>query len=204
MQKIDLKKQFKELYNPSVKQISTIDVPQMNFLTLEGKGDPNKKDFADSIQAMYPLAYTIKFDFKKNKDIDFSVMPLEGLWWADDFNDFDPQNGNRDNWKWKLIIMQPDFVTKEDFERNLQIVKQKKKLPLLENIKFESIKEGQSAQLMHIGPFIEEGPNIQKVHDFIKQSGGKLSGHHHEIYLSDPRRTAPEKLKTIIRQSFEK
>lgn len=205
MEKKDYKKELKELYNPSKKEVSTVIVPKMNYLMIDGKGDPNTaKEYADSIQALYPVAYTIKFAIKKATGLDFGVMPLEGLWWSDDMSDF--ITGKKDNWHWTSMIMQPDCVTKEIFEKAVVDVKEKKNPASIDKIRFESFDEGKSAQIMHIGPFADEGPNIKKVHSYILDAGGTFTGKnqkHHEIYLSDMRKTAPEKLKTIIRQSFE-
>lgn len=199
--KIDYKKELKNLYNPSAKEVSEVEVPAMNFLMIDGKGDPNtSEEFKEAIEALYPLAYSIKFDIKKNQGKDFGVMPLEGLWWADDMNDF--VTGDRDNWKWTLMIMQPESVTEELFKKNINIVAEKKNPASLSKIRFEKYNEEKSVQIMHIGPFSEEGPNIQKMHDRIKELGGKLSGKHHEIYLSDMRKTAPAKLKTVLRQPY--
>jgi hypothetical protein len=205
MTKIDFKKELKELYNPSTKEVSEVDAPTMNFLMIDGKGDPNtSKEFADAIQTLYPVAYTIKFMIKKTTGFDFGVMPLEGLWWSNDLTDF--VTGKKDNWFWTLMIMQPEVVTKEIFEKALAEVKTKKNPPFINKVRFESFEEGRSAQIMHIGPFADEGLNIKKIHDHIKEIGGKFKGKvqkHHEIYLSDMRRTAPEKLKTIVRQSYK-
>jgi len=204
MNKIDFKKEMEELYRPKTGVVSEVVVPKMNFLMIDGKGNPNtSKEFKDAIEALYPVAYTIKFGIKKTQGIDFGVMPLEGLWWSDDFHDF--TTGKKDNWFWTLMIMQPDMVTEDIFNKALVDVKAKKNPLLIDKVRFESFDEGQSAQIMHIGPFSAEGPNIKKVHDHIKEAGGKFDGKvqkHHEIYLSDMRRTSPEKLKTIIRQSY--
>lgn len=202
MQKIDYKKLLKEFYNPSAKNVEHVVLPKMNFIMIDGKGDPNtSEEFKAAIETLYPVAYTIKFYFKKNKDIDFGVMPLEGLWWSDDMSDF--TEGKKDNWFWTLMIMQPDFVTKEIFEQVLSDLKAKKKEIQYDKIRFESYEEGSSVQLMHIGPFAAEGPNIMRLHDEIKDSGHKISGKHHEIYLSDMRRVDQAKMKTAIRQSYK-
>jgi len=201
MKKIDFKKDLKELYNPSTKEVSEIFVPATNFLMIDGKGDPNtSKEFKEAIETLYPVSYTIKFYFKKEKEIDYGVLPLEGLWWAENMNDF--VLGKKENWLWTLMIAQPDFVTSEIFEENLKAVKEKKKLPLVDKLRFEKFDEGKSAQIMHIGPYSEEGPNIQKIHEFIKAKGAKMVGKHHEIYLSDARKADPAKMKTILRQPF--
>ncbi|MDI6800362.1 MAG: GyrI-like domain-containing protein [Actinomycetota bacterium] len=203
MEKIDYKKELKELYNSSVKEVSLVDVPKMNFLMIDGSGDPNTaKSFSEALEALFSLSYAIKFMIKKGKEaLDFAVMPLEALWWADDVMKF--AAGKKDDWYWTVMVMQPGFVTEAQVKEAMGEVKKKKELPALELVRFESFTEGKAAQIMHIGPFSEEGPTIERVHRFIKDNGFKLSGKHHEIYLSDTRRTAPEKWKTIIRQPFE-
>lgn len=200
MKKIDYKKELKHWYNPSAKYVEVVDVTQMNYLMIDGKGDPNTSQlFAEASEALFSLSYTIKFMVKKGDlAIDYGVLPLEGLWWADDMSDF--VKGNKDNWKWTLMIMQPEFVTQEIVKEGIEKVRQKKNPIALSKIRFESFSEGKVAQIMHVGPFSEEGPTVQKVHDFITENGSELSGKHHEIYLSDIRRAAPEKWKTVIRQ----
>lgn len=126
------------------------------------------------------------------------VMPLEGLWWTDDMRKFSVQN--KDIWKWTAMIMQPEYVTKDLFDKALKRVEKKKNPPALSKARFESFHEGLSAQLMHIGPFSAEGPTVKRLHNFIRENGYELRGKHHEIYLSDPRRSRPGKMKTVIRQ----
>jgi hypothetical protein len=201
MEKSDLRKELAWLYKPSAKTISLVDVPEMSFIMVDGRGAPESEQYQQSIEALYPVAYTLKFA-KKAAGQDFTVMALEGLWWADDYSVFDPETGDRNAWQWTMMIMQPDFVTIKDFESAVEAARQKKDLPGLGKMRFERFKEGKAAQLMHIGPYSAEGPNIQKIHDKIKEIGGKFSGKHHEIYLSDPRRTDPAKWKTVIRQSY--
>ena len=204
MKKIDFKKEFKHLYNPSVKEVVFVDVPEMNFLMIDGSGGPNTaQEYHDAIEALYSVSYALKFMIKKVESaIDYVVMPLEGLWWADDMTQFTTEN--KDVWKWTSMIMQPEFVTKDLFDKAVEQVKKKKKnLPALPKIRFETFHEGLSAQIMHIGPYSAEGPTIEKLHKFIKENGYEFDGliqKHHEIYLSDPRRTKPEKMKTVIRQ----
>lgn len=200
MKKIDLKKELKHLYGASRKEAVIVDVPEMNFLTIDGAGDPNtSQEFKDAIEALYGVSYTLKFMIKQGETaVDYGVPPLEGLWWADDMAVF--STGEKDKWKWTVMIMQPEYVTEDLFDKAVQQVEKKKNPPALSKIKFEGYHEGLSAQVMHLGPYSEEGPTIQKLHDFIKEKGYELRGKHHEIYLSDPRRSAPEKLKTIIRQ----
>lgn len=204
MAKIDYKKELKHLYQPSVKKVEVADVPQMNFLMIDGQGDPNtSQTFQDAVEALYSLAYTLKFMIKKaDVGIDYGVMPLEGLWWVDDMTRFSIEKKNE--WKWTLMIMQPELITRELFEEAVEEVRKKKNPVALSKIRFESFSEGKAAQIMYIGPFSEEGPTIEKIHTYIKENGYTLSGKHHEIYISDMRKTAPEKLKTIIRQPMTK
>ena len=202
MEKIDLKKELKALYNPTAKEVTLIDVPKMNFLMIDGQGAPESEQFMQAMQAMYPIAYTIKFDKKKAGGPDFTVMALEALWWAEDMAVFMPETADRNKWQWTVMMLQPDFVTRKDFDAAVAATKKKKDNPALNHVQFESFAEGKSAQIMHIGPYAAEGPNIQRLHQKIAEIGGKLSGRHHEIYLSDPRRVTPDRMKTVIRQPF--
>ena len=200
MEKIDFKKELKHLYRPSAKKVEAVDVPKMNFFMIDGEGDPNTSQlFQDAIDALYPLSYALKFIIKRGKiGIDYGVLPLEGLWWADDMSSFNVES--KENWKWTLMIMQPELVTNEMVKEAVEQVQKKKNPVSLSMVRFESFAEGKVAQIMHIGPFSEEGPTVEKVHSFIEENGSKRTGKHHEIYLSDIRRAAPEKWKTIIRQ----
>ena len=200
--KVDYKKELKNLYNPSKKEVELVDVPKMSYLMIDGKGDPNvSKEYKDSIETLFPLSYTIKFVIKKGKiAVDYKVMPLEGLWWVDDMTQFSVDK--KEGWKWTSMIMQPEYVTENLVKKALEQVEKKKNPPALVKIRFQSFHEGLSAQIMHIGPYSAEAPIIEKLHDFIKETNHELRGKHHEIYISDFRRTAPEKLKTVIRQPF--
>ena len=200
MEKIDYKKQLKHLYKSSAKKVEIVDVPEMNFLMIDGEGDPNtSQDYQDAVEALFGLSYKLKFMIKKGKlTIEYGVMPLEGLWWANDMSHF--ATGDKDKWQWTAMIMQPEHVTAELLGEAVEQVKKKKNPPALPKIRFEAFTEGKAAQTLHIGPFSEEGPTIEKVHEFIEESGCKRSGKHHEVYLSDIRRAAPEKWKTIVRQ----
>jgi hypothetical protein len=203
MEKIDLKKELKNLYEPTHKEVTLLDVPKMNFILIDGQGAPESMQFQQSIEALYPIAYTIKFDKKKSGGPDYGVMALEGLWWAEDMAVFMPDKVDRNKWQWTLMIMQPDFISIEDFEKAKEASRKKKDNPAIGQVRFESLKEGKSAQIMHIGPFSEEGPNIERLHEKISQIGGKISGKHHEIYLSDFRRVSPAKMRTVLRQPYE-
>lgn len=203
MNKIDLKKELGEFYSGKPGEPVTVVTPPMQYLIIYGEGGPTSQDYADAIQTVYPIAYSLKFMCKKELGKDFTVMPLEGLWWAEDMSAF--AAGDREEWKWTAMIMQPDFITEEMFEVACKQVKEKKASKALDKVKFEVYEEGRAAQVMHIGPYADEGPTIIELHKYLESEGGKLDAtnkNHHEIYLSDPRRTAPEKLKTIIRQPF--
>jgi hypothetical protein len=200
--KVDLKKELANLYNPSPREVVLVDVPPLIFLMMSGAGNPNtSQEYAEAVEALYNVAYTLKFKLKRSGGPDYGVMPLEGLWWADDMTDFTA--ANKDHWKWTMMIRQPKEVTRELYAQVLDEVKQKKGLPVLNKMRLEQFHEGPSAQIMHIGPYSAEEPTIAKLHAFIEEQGYKRRGKHHEIYLGDPRRTAPEKLRTVIRQPVE-
>jgi hypothetical protein len=206
MPTIDLRKQLKHLYQPSDKKFSIVDVPPLPFLMIDGAGNPNtSQDYRDALEALYGLSYTLKFGVKLGKygrkKVDYPVMALEGLWWMDDMREFSPDR--KDEWKWTAMIMQPDIITPELVELARADLIKKKNPAAASKIRFESYHEGLSAQIMYFGPYADEGPTIQRLHDFIHESGHQLRGKHHEIYLSDPRRSAPEKLKTVIRQPMK-
>ena len=201
MDKVDLKKELKNLYNPSAKEVSIVDVPVMNFLVVDGEGAPTSPQYSAALEALFSVAYTLKFMVKKDKGVDYSVMPLESLWWVDDMSKFSAYR--KDEWKWTVMIMQPKYVTSDDFNLTVEQVKKKKNPIALSKVRFESFKEGPSAQIMYVGPFSAEEPTIVKIHAHIQNGGHALNGKHHEIYLNNPATTAPEKLKTIIRQPMK-
>lgn len=199
--KIDLRKQLKAFYS-SPKKPNIIDVPPAKFLTITGRGEPGGEAYRAAMNALYSVAYTIKFSTKAAGK-DFTIMTLEGLWWFDDPNaSFD--SVPREEWNWKSMIRQPDLITAEMVKEAKTQAKAKKGLEEIDSVVLEKFHEGMSAQIMHIGPYSEEGETIAELHRFIEENGYKMRGHHHEIYMSDPRRTAPERCKTIIRQPIEK
>ena len=201
MEKIDFKKEYKNLYKAPTKQPAIIKVPSLNYLMIDGQGSPGDSPaYQQALQALYPVAYTLKFHSKQQLNRDYTVMPLQGLWWADDMDDF--VNAKRDQWRWTLMIMQPDWINRDTFQNALEKVRAKKKPTNLDKVRLEKLTEGQCAQILHIGPYADEHPTIMALHQFVQSNDGKLSQKHHEIYLSDPRKTAPEKLKTILRQPF--
>lgn len=202
MSKIDLKKELKHLYQPSAKEVVQVEVQSFQFLMIDGAGDPNTSQrYAEAVEALFSVSYTAKFMVKKGAHgIDYAVMPLEGLWWSDDMSAF--ITNDRSKWKWTMMIMQPHFVPAAVVQAAIVEVARKKALPAVHELRLESFTEGLCAQTLHIGPFSEEGPTIERVHAFISQRS-VLVGKHHEVYLSDIRRADPAKWKTIIRQPMQ-
>jgi hypothetical protein len=199
--KIDFKKDLKHLYQPAKDEFSIVEVPAFNFLMVDGRGDPNSaQEYQDALEALYAVAYKIKFMSKKRLDKDYVVPPLEGLWWAEDMDVF-TTGGDKSSWLWTMMIMQPDWITPEIFEEALIQVEKGKNPVALTKIRLERYHEGLAVQIMHIGSFSEEGPTIAKMHnEFLPENSLEENGKHHEIYLSDPRKVAPEKMKTVLRQ----
>ena len=202
MDKLDLKKEQGAMYRQPAGKISVIEVPPQQYLMVDGFGDPNNsKLFQDAIEALYGLSYTLKFMLKKQGRTDYGVMPLEGLWWTEDMANFSVEK--RDAWLWTLMILQPSFITNTDVEEARKQLMAKKEVILLSKVRLETMNEGKCAQILHVGPFSEEPPTIERLHQYINENGYTLRGKHREVYLSDMRRTAPEKLKTIIRQPVD-
>jgi hypothetical protein len=200
MPKIDFKQELKHLYQPSAREALIVDIPPMRYLMLDGTGDPNTSPlYQAAVEVLFSLSYTLKFMVKKGTlAIDYGVLPLEGLWWADDMSSF--STADKSNWQWTMMIMQPDFITPQMVAGALDKVSGKADASLLGQVRLESLAEGLCAQVMHIGPFSAEGPTIEKLHRFIADSGRQRRGKHHEIYLSDIRKADPAKWKTVIRQ----
>ena len=202
MEKVDLKKELHYLYQASAQMAVEVDVPSFDYLMVDGAGDPNTSpQYAQAIEALFSVAYTAKFMVKKGAQaIDYAVMPLESLWWADDMSLF--AAGQKDLWQWTAMIMQPPFVATSVIAAAIAEVKRKKPLPAMDKLRLERCTEGRCAQILHVGPFSEEGPTIERLHQFIA-ARAERRGKHHEIYLSDIRRAAPQKWKTIIRQPMQ-
>lgn len=200
MKKIDFRQEMKELYAPSSKEFSVVDVPEMSFLMVDGEGNPNTaKAYSDAIEALYSVSYGLKFASKKELGIDYVVAPLEGLWWADDPSAFTKRA--KDEWRWTMMIMQPRWITPEMVEQTLATTKAKKSLAALALLRFERYAEGKSVQIMYIGSYDEEAPTLLRLHnEYMPGHGLDFNGHHHEIYIGDPRKAEPAKLKTILRQ----
>jgi hypothetical protein len=201
---LDFKRQLKHLYQPSPKEFVVVDVPPMQFLMIDGHGDPNTaQEYQDALEALYAVAYTLKFASKKVLEMDYVVPPPEGLWWAEDMDVF-TASSDKGTWDWTMMIMQPEWVTQEMFEEAVAQVGKKKNPPALPRLRLEMYDEGLAVQIMHIGSYDAEGPTIARMHAFIAEYGYEPAGKHHEIYLSDPRRTATEKMKTVLRQPMRK
>lgn len=202
MSKLDLRKELKQHYTAK-KKPEIIDVPPGKFLAIVDRGEPGGEVYRAGLNALYGLSYTLKFKCKA-EGRDFTVMTLEGLWWWNDQTIFSLKDAPpREEWNFKFMIRQPDFITQEMLDEVRPQVREKRG-PTVDEVVLETFHEGLSAQIMHIGPYSEEGPTIRKLHDFIAENGYRMRGQHHEIYLSDPRRTAPERCRTIIRQPIEK
>jgi hypothetical protein len=208
MKKLDLRKELKYLYSPSASKVEIVDVPKFDFAMIHGEIEPDEtpgtsQEYQNAIAALYGLSFTLKFmsKLRKKNPVDYTVMALEGLWWTGsgefDFNKKEP-------WKWTMMIMQPQHITKEMFQEALQQVRKKRDSPALSRMRLESFREGLSMQIMHIGPYADEPRTIAKMHDFARENGYTLRGRHHEIYLGDPRRAKPEKLRTILRHPISK
>lgn len=203
-EKIDLTKNQKALYFPSAKAPELVEVPSMAYLMLDGSGPPGSPVYQAIVSALYSLSYTLKFAVKKQQGIDYGVLPLEGQWWAPDGQDF--RMDVRDNWQWTMMIRQPEWVTAELIEAARAKVIDKGGDAAAEAAKarLEVLDEGLAAQILHIGPYSAEPPVIQRLHAFVTEQGYRLRGKHHEIYMGDPNRTAPEKLKTVLRHPVSK
>jgi len=200
---VDYKKEWKHLYRPSAKEFEVIDVPPMNFLMIDGHGDPNtEQEYQDAVEALYAVAYKLKFMSKKEKEMDYVVPPMEGLWWAENMEEF--TTADKSAWDWTMMIMQPEWITQEMFEQALKEVEKKKNPPALSKLRLEAYHEGLAVQILHIGPYDVEAPTIARMHAFIDENGYEPAGKHHEVYLGDPRKVAPEKLKTVLRQPIRK
>jgi hypothetical protein len=213
MQKLDLKQDLKYLYAPSARKIEVVDVPAMHFAMIDGAIEPGQAPgtsplFQENMQALYAAAYTLKFSAKLRKEnpVDYPVMALEGLWWVED-GTFDIQKPG--NWKYTVMIMQPELITPEMFADALVQMRRKKgDLPAFARLRLDRFHEGLSVQTMHIGPYAAEPVTVQKMQAFMQENGCRdmvgLGGKHHEIYMGDPRRADPAKLKTVLRHPIQK
>ena len=202
MTPFDVVKDLKPLYAPSAKHPSIVEVPDLAFLMLDGRGDPATSEaYVEALEALYGVAYTLKFTLKKaDPERDFKVAPLEGLWWGDEEKpSLASLQDDRDAWNWTMMIAVPDAVTAAELDAAAVAAARKRPGPAAGRIRLERFAEGLAAQIMHVGPYADEAPTIEGLHAFAAAQGYELRGRHHEIYLGDPRRTAPERLKTVIR-----
>jgi hypothetical protein len=200
--KVDYKRELSELYGASRVPL-LVDVPALSYLMIDGHGDPNTAvEYREAVEALYAISYAAKFIVKGAPDgVDYGVLPLEGLWWTADMSTFSTED--KSAWDWTMMIMQPDVVTADFFGQALAMTA-KKRLAAHGRVRLERLAEGRSAQIMHVGPYATEAPTIEQLNAFIAKQGLRRRGKHHEIYLSDPRRIAPEKMKTIIRQPVQR
>lgn len=199
---VDFKKMLKPFYNPSQPGFHIVTVPRMNFLMIDGTGNPATSiEYQSAVEVLYSVAYGIKFALKPS-GYDHVVAPLEGLWWMDDMNEF--TMANKDRWKWTMMILQPEWVTTEWFDKVKETIYRKKKSDEIRNIRLMPYEEGLSVQILYTGAYVDEAPTIAEMHKFISENGYQPGGKHHEIYLGDPRKTTPEKLKTVLRQPMVK
>ena len=196
IEKIDLVKEDKSYYKAS-KKIELIKFGKIPYLTLAGKGEPAGQDFLSKLSLIYPLAYGVK-KLSKQDGQDFAVPKLEALWWVEGKKD--PRKTPKSKWQWKLLIRMPNFVSKALVEKAKKQVADTKKINV-DKIFFETLNEGKCIQIMHLGPYSEEEKTIDIMSSYMNENSLKANGHHHEIYLSDPNKTKPEKMKTILRQA---
>jgi len=208
MEKLDLRKQYKHIYLPSAKKVEVVDVPPLQFALIDGEIELGQSPgtspaFEQAMGALYGITYTLKFMSKLRKvnPIDYTVMTLEGLWWVES-GVFDITNPA--NWRYTVMIMQPDHISQEMYQEALATLRKKKPNPALDQLRFESFHEGLCIQMMHIGPYADEMATIAKMDAFAKENGYSMHGKHHEIYMGDPRRGDPAKLKTVLRHPVKK
>ncbi|MBC9226889.1 hypothetical protein GL325_11165 [Aeromicrobium sp. 636] len=201
--KLDVKKQI-ATYRAPRGRFEIVTVPPQTFLMVDGHGDPNSDPrYEQALGSLYPVAYALKFLSKTELDLDYVVPPLEGLWWSDDPAAFTSAR-DKSRWSWTMMILAPDWITDYHLDRACSSVAAKGGAPLLDEVRLESLDEGRCVQTLHVGPYDAEGPVLAAMHDeFIPAHGLRMTGRHHEIYLGDPRRTAPERLRTILRQPVE-
>lgn len=194
--KLELRKTTKEFYRPPVGEVELVDLPPTKYIMVDGEGEPGGESFQQAMGVLYGLAYTMKFRSKKLLKKDYDMMAPEGLWWVRG-RKFDM--AKRDEWLWTLMIMVPDFITPSIFSDSAHELRERKDPPGLDRARLETLEEGTCVQIMHVGPYSAETASIAKLDAFAKEHGYKMVGKHHEIYFGDPRRTAPSKLRTIIR-----
>lgn len=199
-EKIDFKKSL-DAYRARKGAFRLVDVPPLQYLTIDGRGDPNTApEFTSAVEALYPVAYTLKFASRRALDRDFVVMPLEGMWWAEDHASFTTAR-DKSQWSWTLLLMQPDWIDDGMFADAVATASAKNPAARISEVRLESIEEGLCVQTLHVGTYDDEAPVLARMHDeFLPQHALSMTGRHHEIYFSDPRRGDPSKRRTILRQ----
>jgi len=200
MEKRDLRKELKRYFEPSARTPEIIEVPEFQYLMVDGHGNPNTSEsFKEAVEALYSLSYTLKFEIKKRLEIDYPVLALEGLYTGTPFGQTAFTEAEKELWDWTLMIQQPEWITPELVSEMNAVVAQKKNPPGLSRLRFERMHEGLCVQMLHIGSYASEGPTFEKMMAFAREQGYRMCGKHHEIYLSDPNRAAPEKMRTGLR-----
>ena len=196
--KTDLKKTL-DGYRARRGEFRVLELPPLPYLMVDGHGDPNAQEYADALAALYPVAYKLKFASKKDGR-DYVVPPLEALWWAEDMDAFTTAR-DKSRWDWTAMIMTPDWITAAMVDAAIEDVAAKDRPASLDKVRWETLSEGTCVQTLHLGPYDEEGPVLEEMHErFIPEHGLRMTGKHHEVYLGDPRRVEPAKLRTILRQ----
>lgn len=208
MDKLDLRKTYKHLYQPSAKKVELVEVPPLQFAMIDGEieagtGPGDSPSFQQALEALYGISYTLKFASKRRREnpIDYTVMGLEGLWWVEE-GEFDIANPS--NWRWTAMILQPAHITAAMFQEALAQLRRKKPSPALDQLRLERFHEGLCLQIMHLGPYAEEPAKVARIDAYAEANGYLLHGKHHEIYVGDPRRAAPDKLKTVLRHPVKR
>lgn len=204
MTKIDFKKEWKQLYSPAKGDFQIVEVPDLHFLKIDGRGDPNTAaEYQEAVEALYAVSYKVKF-LSKKEGRDYVVPPLEGLWWAEDMEAFTSAR-DKSRWSWTMMIMTPDWILPTMVAQARELVAAAKDLPGLGKIRWEIYQEGLAVQILHLGSYDAEGPVLKRLHkEWMPEHGYMFNGLHHEVYLSDPRKVEPAKLKTILRQPIKK
>ena len=203
MKKIDFRKTYGAYYFPPAKEVTAVTVPALTFAMVDGTGNPNTNPaFGRALEVLFAVSYGLRFALKKQGVADYRTGPLEALWWTAEDGTFDLDAGAE--WKWTAMVLQPDVVTRSRFEDARSQAREKRELLALSKLRLDRYREGLSAQVLHVGPYAEERPTIDRLHAFIRDRGYRLAGKHHEIYLGDPRRAAPERLKTVLRQPMRR
>ncbi len=207
MNKVDLRKKYREFYNPPTGRVTVVTIPNFHFVMIDGRIEPGASPgtstaFQQAMEALYGIAYSLKFMSKLRNEnpVDYTVMGLEALWWIED-GDFDITKP--DNWCWTAMIMQPEHITESMFREAQEQLKKKKMNPGIDKLRFENFIEGLCVQIMHIGPYSTEQTSVKKMQEYATQNGYEMQHKHHEIYIGNPLRSDPARLKTVLRHPIK-